>query len=318
MTKIALLDKGTFPPEFKLTRPQFNHEWVEYDTTSPAQIIERLQDIDIAITNKVKFPKEVIENSPNLKMIAIAATGYDHIDLGETNARGIVVSNIKGYAVHSVPEHAMALMLSLARSLPGFAQDVTQGKWQDAQHFCFFNHPIESLHDKTLGIIGRGILGQGLARLASGFGMGIMYAGRPNDNNPHKPYVPFDEFLAQSDFISIHCPLNQDTKDLITATEFAKMSKKPIIINTGRGGIVNEADAVKAIETGQIRGLGFDCLSTEPPAPDNPLLKIAHLPNVIITPHVAWASNEAIRTLWDQLIANIENFQKGTPQNTVS
>lgn len=317
MTKIVLLDKATFPTNLKMTRPQFTHDWQEHDFTTAEETVARLKGAEIAITNKVRFPKEVITALPDLKMIAIAATGFDHIDLDCAAERGITVANVRGYAANSVPEHALMMILALSRSLLGYTDEVDNGRWPQSNQFCFFSHPIEDLHQKTLGLIGRGILGQGLARLASGFGMSIMYAGRRNEKNPHMPYVPFEEFLRSCDIISIHCPLNDETRNLITAKEFAKMSRKPILINTARGGIVNEADAVKAIESGQIRGLGFDTLSKEPPSPDNPLLKISHLPNVIITPHVAWASTDAVQTLWDQLIDNIEHFKKGDPQNVV-
>lgn len=317
MTKIIFLDRGTIPADMSLKKPAFEHQWEEFDATSKEHTVARLKGAEIAITNKVRFEKETLEALPDLKMIAIAATGYDHIDLETALNQGITVANVRGYAVNSVPEHALMLILALSRSLLGFRQDVIDGKWAEAKHFCFFSHPIEDLSSKTLGIVGRGILGQGLARLASGFGMPVMYAGRPGDKNPHMPYVPFDEFLKTADIISLHCPLNDETRDLITAKEFAKMQRRPILINTARGGIVNEADAVAAIEKGQIRGLGFDCLSKEPPTEGNPLMKIAERPNVIITPHVAWASSGAITALWDQLINNIEAYKKGTPENSV-
>lgn len=317
MTKIVLLDKGTFPKGMKLKRPGFKHEWQEHEATSADETVARLKGAEIAITNKVRFGEDILQQLPDLKMIAIAATGYDHIDLNYALSHGITVANVRGYAVNSVPEHALMMILALSRSLLGFQSEVEQGKWQQSNQFCFFSHPITDLHQQTLGIIGRGILGQGLARLASGFGMPVIYAARPGDKNPHAPYVPFEEFLKHADVISIHCPLNEETRNLITAKEFSMMERRPILINTGRGGIVNEKDAVKAIESGQLRGLGFDCLSKEPPTEGNPLLEIAARPNVIITPHVAWASSSAIAALWDQLINNIEMYKKGTPENVV-
>ena len=317
MTKIVLLDKDTFPPNFNFKRPNFAHDWQDHSETKPEDTMDRLQGAEIAITNKVKITRQHIQAASDLKMIAIAATGYDHIDIEAARSHGVIVSNVQGYALHSVPEHTMALILALSKSLKGYTKDVQEGRWPTEKQFCFFSHPIESLYNKTLGIIGRGILGQGLARLASGFGMDIMYAGRKGDKSPHRPYCPFDEFLDQADIISIHCPLNEQTRDLITAKEFAKMAKRPILINTARGGIVNEQDAVTAIKTGQIRALGSDCLAKEPPTADNPLLQITHMPNVIITPHIAWASEDAITALWDQLVDNIEKFQKGNPQNMV-
>lgn len=317
MTKIVFLDKGTFPSTFQAHRPSFTHTWQDYEGTPRDQVIARLEGASIAITNKVKLDNEILSQLPDLKLIAIAATGFDHVDIHSAHAKGITVVNVKGYAVNSVPEHAMMMIMALSRSLLSYQADVENGKWQQANQFCFFDHPIEDLHDKTLGIIGRGILGAGLARLASGFGMGIMYAGRRNDTNPHIPYIPFDEFLEQSDIISIHCPLNDETKNLITTKEFDKMARKPIIINSSRGGIINESDAVTAIEQKKIRALGIDCLSLEPPRNGNPLLNIAHYPNVIITPHIAWASSDAIQSLWNKLISNIENWKKGELKTTL-
>lgn len=317
MTKIVFLDRGTFPKNFEAKKPGFSHEWQEYEGTPKDHIIPRLQGAEIAIINKVKLDAETLSNLPDLKMIAITATGYDNVDINAAQSNGITVANVKGYAVNSVPEHAMMMILALSRSLIGYQTDVEQGAWQKANHFCFFNHPIEDLHDKTLGIIGRGVLGAGLARLASGFGMGIMYAGRRDDKNPHKPYIEFNEFLEQCDIISVHCPLNGQTRDLITKKEFDKMTRKPILINASRGGIVNEADAVEAVNQKKIRALGIDCLSLEPPRNGNPLLSIAHYPNVIITPHIAWASSDAIHNLWDGLINNIEKWKKGELKNTL-
>jgi len=317
MTKIVFLDQGSFPKEFTFTHPSFAHEWEAYENTQPDQINERLQGTQIAITNKVKLPGTILKNCPDLKMIALTATGYDNVDVKAAKEQSIIVSNVRGYAAHAVPEHAMALILTLSKSIPAYKQEVADGRWQKEDHFCFFNHPIQSLHGKTLGLIGTGSLGQGLAHLAKSFGMNVIYAARKGDNAPTPPYTAFDEFLTQTDIISIHCPLNEQTRNLISQSEFTKMTKQPILINTARGGIVNEDDAVNAIQTGQIRALGFDCLSTEPPSAQNPLLTIAHLPNVIITPHIAWASHEAVQTLWDQVITNIEQFQNGTPQNSV-
>ena len=317
MTKIVLLDRDTFPEDFKFHHPDFPHEWQEYNATSPEEVVERLSGATIAITNKVKLNAEQLAQLPDLKMIAIAATGFDHIDIAQANSQGITVSNVRGYAVSTVPEHAMMMILALSRSLKGYQTEIAEGRWQRENQFCFFSHPIEDLNNKTLGLIGRGGLGEGLARLAKGFGMNIITAARKNETTPKEGHTPFDEFLASCDIISIHCPRNDQTRNLITTAEFAKMTRKPIVINTARGGIINEEDAITAIDSGAIRGLGVDCLSAEPPKDGNPLFKIAHYPNVIITPHVAWASNEAIQSLWNQLINNIEQWQQGSPQNAI-
>ncbi len=317
MTKIVFLDRSTFPPDFTFTRPSFPHEWEVYDETPATETIAHIGGAEIAITNKVKLPGDVLSAAPNLKMVAIAATGYDHIDLNIAKQRRITVSNIRGYAVDTVPEHVLALIFSLSRSIKGYTADVTNGRWQQEKQFCFFSHPIEDINGKTLLIIGKGSLGDGLAARATAIGMKVIFAARKGENNPAPGYTEFDEALEKADFISIHCPLNEQTRNLIAAPEFSAMKKQPILINTARGGIVNEKDAVTAIETGQIRALGFDTLSSEPPKSDNPLLAIVDRPNVIITPHVAWASRSAIESLWSQLIENIENYKNGTPQNSV-
>lgn len=317
MTKIIFLDRLTFPEEMLLKRPSFPHSWQEYETTNPNEVIARLQDAEIAITNKVPLNKQTLAQCPNLKMIAITATGYNHIDIDYANERGITVSNIRGYATTSVPEHVMMMILALSRSAFGFRKDVQNANWQQAKSFCFFSHPIEDLKGKTLAIIGRGNLGKGLEKLALCFGMKVIFADRKGKKNPQAPYTSFEHCLSKADIISLHCPLNEQTEGLITEKEFAQMKHRPILINAARGGIINEHDAVKALETGQIRALGVDCLSSEPPTNDNPLLSIADRPNVIITPHVAWASSDALNILWEQLIENIEEYKKGAPRNQI-
>lgn len=317
MTSIVFLDRSTFPPDFTFKKPAFDHQWQMFDETPPEQTIKHIGNADIAITNKVRMPAKVLEAAPNLKMIAIAATGYDHIDLNIAKNRGIIVSNIRGYAVNTVPEHAMTLIMALSRSLKGYIQDVEQGRWQREKQFCFFTHPIEDLKGKTLAIIGRGSIGNSLAAIARGFGIKVIFAARKGEKTPTDGLIPFQTMLEEADIISVHCPLNEATRDLITAREFSMMKKNPILINTARGGIINEADAVMAINKGQIRALGFDTLTAEPPKPDNPLFSIVDRPNVIITPHVAWASLSAITSLWEQLIRNIEQYQNGTPENVV-
>ncbi len=317
MTRIVFLDRSTIGPAVNLTKPDFAHKWRDYDRTRPDQVVERLRGADIAVCNKVPIRREAIEQLPDLKMICIPATGYDAFDIDACRERGIVVSNVRGYATNTVPEHAFALILALRRGLIGFRQDVIDGKWQEADQFCFFSHPINDLAGSTLGIIGEGALGQGVANLARAFGMRILFAAHKGVTGLGPLYTPFDEVLETADVITIHCPLMPATKDLIAAPEFAKMKRCPLLINCARGGLVNEADLVQALDKGQIAGAGFDCLTKEPPSPDNPLLSVLDRPNVIVTPHTAWASDEAMQTLWDQVVSHIENFQAGTPSNHV-
>jgi len=318
MTRIVFLDRKTIGPSVDLKRPQFPHEWDEYEKTAPGEVVERARDADIIITNKVPIRAETLSQLPNLRMIAVAATGYDIIDVPACAAAGVVVSNVRGYAVNTVPEHALALMLALSRAIVPYRADVIDGEWQRAGQFTFFSHPIRDLADQTLGLIGSGAIGGAVARLAEAFGMRVLISGRKGAHSVREGQTPFEQVIRGADIISLHLPLTPHTRDLIAAPEFAQMTRRPIIINTARGGLVNEADCAAALEAGQIRGIGFDCLTSEPPRADNPLMAIADRPNVIITPHAAWASDTAMQTLWDQVIANIEAFQRGEPANAVT
>ena len=317
MTRIVFLDRSTIGPSVTLSKPSIPHEWVDYDRTRPDQVVERLKGAHIAVCNKVPIRRDAIEQLPDLKMICIPATGYDAFDINVCKERGIVVSNVRGYATNTVPEHTFALILALRRGLAGFRQDVIEGRWQEAAQFCFFSHPINDLAGATLEIFGEGALGQGVARLGQAFGMRTLFAAHKNVEGLGPLYTPFDEVLATADVITLHCPLTSATRNMIAAPEFAKMKKRPLLINCARGGLVNEADLVDALDRGQIAGIGFDCLTSEPPTQDNPLLKIFDRPNVIVTPHVAWASNEAMQTLWNQVVLHIENFYAGRPSNKV-
>lgn len=316
--RIVFLDRSTIGPSVEMTRPGFPHDWVEYDRTAPEQVIERLKGADIAVSNKVPVRRDAIEALPDLKMICIPATGYDAFDIDACRERDIVVSNVRGYAVNTVPEHTFALILALRRSLIGYRQDVIDGKWQEAAQFCFFTHPIKDLAGATLGVFGEGALGQGVAKLGEAFGMRTLFAAHKGVEGLGPLYTPFDQVLADADVITIHCPLMPATRNMIAAPEFAKMKRKPLIINCARGGLVDESDLVDALDTGRISGVGFDCLTSEPPLPDNPLLKILDRPNVIVTPHTAWASDEAMQTLWDQAIGHLENFHAGRPSNNLT
>ena len=318
MTRIVFLDRSTIGPSVNLRKPSFEHEWVEHDRTAPEQVVERLKEADVAICNKVPIRRPQIEQLDRLKMIAIPATGHDAFDLDACKERGITVSNVRGYAVNTVPEHTFALIFALRRGIVGFRQDVIDGKWQEAQQFCFFTHPINDLAGSTLGIIGEGSLGQGVANIGRALGMRVLFAAHKGVEGLGPLYTPFDEVLEASDIITLHCPLMPATRNVIAMPEFKKMKRKPLLINCSRGGLVSETDLVAALDQGLIAGAGFDCLTTEPPAADNPLLTILGRPNVIVTPHVAWASNEAMQTLWDQTIDHVDNFKNGSPTNTLT
>lgn len=302
-------------------RPNFPHTWDEYPLTSPEQLPDRLRDATIVITNKVKLPGELLARLPALKLVAVAATGTDNVDLAWCREHGLPVANIRGYAVHTVPEHTIMLMLALRRQLVAYRADVIAGRWQKATQFCFFDHPMRDLHGSTLALIGRGSLGQGTARLAEAFGMRILWSERKAAPQVREGYVSFDTALREADVLSLHCPLNADTRHMIGAAELKAMKPGALLINTGRGGVVDEAALATALREGQIAGAGFDVLSAEPPRdePANPLLApdLLAMPNFILTPHVAWASGDAMQTLADQLIDNIEAFVRGESKNRV-
>ncbi|RLQ87488.1 D-2-hydroxyacid dehydrogenase [Notoacmeibacter ruber] len=316
--KIVFLDSDTFADFIERPRPDVAHDWTEYADTKAHETIERLKGATVAVTNKVPIGIDIIQELPDLRMIAVAATGYNIIGLEACRDAGIVVSNVRGYATDTLPEHVFALMLALRRNILPFRQDVIDGKWHEAEQFCFFDHSIHDLAGSTLGIVGSGSLGQAVARLGEAFGMNVLYAGRKGVAEPGQGRVPFDEMLRRADIITLHCPLTDETKGLIGDEEFAAMERCPILINTARGGVVDEEAAVRAVESGKVSGLGFDVLSEEPPRADNPLLAIADRPNVIITPHVAWASEAAQQEVWRQTVENIEAFLGGEPVRTVT
>ncbi len=299
-----------------MRRPAFEHAWNEHSTTAAAEILDRLKDTTVAITNKVPLRAETLSKLPKLKMIAVAATGYDVIDIDYCKAHGIAVANIRNYAVHTVPEHAFALILALRRNLLAYRRDVENGVWQQAEQFCFFNHPIGDLSGATIGILGEGAIGQGTAKIARGFGMRVLFADHAPPKAPGVEFTPLDQVLAESDVISLHCPLTPESRNMIGPEQFRKMKKTALLINTARGGLVDEAALIRALDEGLIAGAGFDVLTKEPPKEGNPLLEIRRT-NFILTPHVAWASDNAMQFLADQLIDNIEAFVKGKPQNLV-
>ena len=304
----------------KVRRPGFVHEWIEYAASRPEQVIERLAGASVAITNKVPIDAAAVDALPMLKMIAVSATGTNNIDLAACQRRGIVVSNIRGYARHTVPEHVLALILALSRNLVAWRETLQAGVWQQASQFCLFDHPIRDLHGATLGLLGSGTLGEGVARLAEAFGMRVLRAERKAAGSLRPGYTPFAEVLAVADVLSVHCPLNDETRDLIGEAELRAMKSSALLINTARGGIVNELALAHALREGWIAGAGFDVLSSEPPADDHPLLApdLLALPNFLLTPHVAWSSRPAMQALADQLIDNIEGFAAGSPRNRVA
>ncbi|KAB2901743.1 MAG: D-2-hydroxyacid dehydrogenase [Burkholderiaceae bacterium] len=316
--KIVFLDRETISPQTRVRRPAFDHEWVEYPRTSPAEVADRLRDADVAIVNKVKLPADALAQAPRLRLIAVAATGTDNIDLAACQARGIVVSNVRNYATHTVPEHTFALIFALRRSICAYQSAVRAGRWQQAAQFCFFDHPIRDLAGSALGVIGDGALGQAVAAMGRALGMRVLMSGHKGRTDQGSLYTPFEETLRQSDVLTLHCPLNAGTRNMIAAPEFAQMARRPLLINTARGGLVDEAAVAAALDAGQISGAAFDVTSVEPPPADHPFMPLLARPDFLLTPHVAWASAEAIQALADQLIDNVEAFVAGRPVNAVA
>ena len=284
--------------------------------SAPAEVVERLKNATIAITNKVPLRAAELVRLPELRFIAVAATGVDIIDLEYCRGRNLPVANVRNYARRSVPEHVLMLILALRRNLFSYREDVARGLWEEAKGFCLLNHTIGDLNGSTLGIIGYGALGQSVEKLAAAFGMRVVISEHKGASSVRQGRVSFEEILRASDIVSLHCPLNEETRGLIGKEEFEMMRPGALLINTARGGLVDEAALVEALSAGLIAGAGFDVLTKEPPRDGNPLLEL-NLPNFILTPHIAWASREAMQTLADQLIDNLEAFVKGSPQNLI-
>jgi len=318
MHRIVYLERASIIAE--VPRPNFPHHWVEYAQTLQPQVEERLAGATIVIVNKLQIGAELIAALPALKMVAVAATGTNNIDLATCRARDIAVSNIRGYAMHTLPEHVFALLLALSRNILAYRESVAAGAWQRSGQFCCFDHPIRDLHGAVLAIIGSGSLGEAVARLAEAFGMRVLRSERKGVSSVRPGYTPFEQALREADAISLHCPLTEETKSLIGETELRAMKPSALLINTARGGLVDEAALANALEQGWIAGAGFDVLTVEPPSAGNVLLtpQLLALPNFLLTPHVAWASGPAMQTLADQLTANLEAFARGVPQNRVA
>ena len=316
--RIVFLDRDTIAPQVKVRHPGFKHTWAEYPQTAAGELAERLEGASIVITNKVALRGPVLATLPTLKLIAVAATGTDVVDVGWCRDHGVAVSNIRGYAINTVPEHTFALIFALRRNLIAYREAVRRGRWQESGQFCFFDYPIRDLAGSRLGIIGEGVLGQQVADIGRALGMRIMFAAHKGRSGLGPLYTPWEEVLETSDVITLHSPLMPATRNMIAMPEFRAMKRRPLLINTARGGLVDEAALATALREGLIAGAGFDVLTAEPPADGNPLLGLLDLHNFILTPHVAWASDEAMQTLADQLIDNIENFVRGEPSNVVA
>jgi len=314
MLRIVNLESESVDAPFR--RPDVAHEWAEFAMCEQASLIDALRGANIAVINKLRLDAAAVAALPELEMVAVAATGTDNIDLQACAAHGVTVCNVRGYAGHTVPEHVLMLMLALRRSLLSYVSDVHAGKWGRSNNFCLFGHPVGDLYGATLGIVGRGSLGQGVARLAGAFGMHVMYAERRDAETVREGYVSFRKMLAEADVVSLHCPLSAETVALIDEEALSSMRRDAVLINTARGALVDEEALAEALRAGEIAGAAIDVLSEEPPRSGSPLLD-SSVPNLIVTPHMAWASSAAMQALTDQVIGNIEAYVAGRPRNRV-
>ena len=316
----VILDCDSLGPDSLDLSPLHNLpiSWTIYPDCLDQQVAERIVDADIVLTNKAVISALAIAQAPRLKLIAVMATGTNQVDLEAATERGIVVSNAIGYGTGSVVQHCWALILALTTKLESYHQAAVGGRWQQSRFFCSMDFPVRELSGKVLGIVGAGELGLGVAKIAEAFGMQVIYAGLPGrTHNSAIERVAFDAFLARADIISIHCPLTADTRDLIGEAEFALMQSSTLVINSARGGIVNEAALKQALCNGDIAGAATDVLTVEPPVDGNLLLDPS-IPNLIITPHSAWVAQEARQRLIVQLADNIGGFLDGKPRNQVN
>ncbi|MDZ7621982.1 MAG: 2-hydroxyacid dehydrogenase [Candidatus Competibacteraceae bacterium] len=290
--------------------------WRYYPATAPAEVAARIEEAEVVISNKVALDAAAIRQASRLKLIGVAATGVNNVDLPAAAARGITVCNCRGYGTPAVVQHVFALLLALYTRWPDYQQAARDGRWQHASQFCLLDFPIRELAGKTLGIIGYGELGQGVARVAEAFGMRVLVAERPGAVDATEERVPLPVLLPQVDVLSLHCPLTPETRGLIGAWELALMRRDAILINTARGGLVDEALLADALRRGALGGAGVDVLSLEPPVDGNPLLA-PDIPNLIVTPHCAWGSRESRQRLVGQLAENIQSWLDGTPVRMV-
>jgi glycerate dehydrogenase len=281
-----------------------------YSATAPHEVAERIAGAEVVISNKVRLDATVLEQARRLKLICVAATGVNNVDLEAATRQDLMVCNCRGYGTAAVVQHVFALLLNLMTHLPEYRQAVREGRWRQAHQFCLLDFPIRELAGKTLGIIGYGELGRGVARVAEVFDMKVLIAQRPGMVEEQEGRIPLPVLLPQVDVLSLHCPLTPETQGLIGAWELALMKRDAILINTARGGLVDETLLANALRLGALGGAGVDVLSLEPPVEGNPLLAL-DIPNLIVTPHSAWGSRESRQRLVEQLAENIQGWLDG-------
>lgn len=282
--------------------------------TEPELVAERISGAELLILNKTRITRQHMEANPQLRMICVAATGTDCLDLEAAEELGVTVCNCQAYGTGSVVQHVFGMILAMTTSLLQYSKAVEDGRWQQSDQFCFLDYPISELDGKTLGIVGYGTLGRGVAAVAESFGMKVVVAARPGTTGGERPAL--EELLPMVDVLTLHCPLNEHTRGLIDGAALKKMKKNALLVNGARGGIVDEMALADALRNGVIGGAAVDVLTTEPPDDSNPLLA-GDIPNLILTPHIAWASREARQRILDQMTENISSFLDGQPLRVV-
>lgn len=317
--KAVFLDRGTLDCG-RLDFAPLEHLgliWDYYDHTRPAEVARRIAGYPVVLTNKVAVVRAVIEQAVDLKLLCLAATGTNNVDLASARESGVVVCNVRDYATPSVVQLVFTLILALYSRLAEHSQAVSLGAWSRSPRFCILEYPFHELHGKTLGVIGYGTLGQGVAQVARAFGMRVAVAQRPGKPGIDVGRIPLTQLLAEVDIVSLHCPLADNTRGLINAKALSGMKPSALLINTARGGLIDEGALLEALTQGRLGGAGLDVLSVEPPPQDHPLLHYTGS-NLILTPHVAWASLESRQRMVYELAANIRAFMAGTPRNVVT
>ena len=315
--KAVFLDFGTMGPGLDVSGMRALLPELEiFDVTDDNQIAERIHDVEIVLANKSRLTDQLLRGCSTLRFIGLTATGTDNVDLTAAKQNDIAVCNIRAYCTESIAEHVFGCLLNLTRNLAHYSAAVRSGLWQESEDFCLLSLPIRELSAMTLGIVGYGELGKGVANIASAFGMEVIISARPGSNSVDEGRVAFDELLQRSDVISLHCPLTDATSGLFGASEFRKMKSDAILINTARGGLIDSVALAAALESGEIAAAAVDVLPKEPPVDGDPLLDYDGQ-NLMITPHIAWGSNEARQAAINELVANVAAFIDGKERNRV-
>ena len=290
-------------------------DWQLHETVLPDDVLKAISEAEVVVSNKVPLNEEVIRNSPQLKLICVAATGVNNVDIEAAKNNGVLVCNARDYATPSVVQHVFAMILSLSQRLKDYEQAVNNGDWGRSPYFCLLDFPITELTGKTMGIIGYGVLGKAVATMAKAFGMEVIIAERKGEEL-RAGRVAFEDVIRQADVLSLHCALMPETSHLIGVNELRSMKSSALLINAARGGVVDENALVDALEKNKIAGAGVDTLSQEPPVNSNPLLECS-LTNLIVTPHIAWASRESRQRLLCEVEKNIAAYREGKERNRV-